>query len=147
MSARAFRLAGVLRVRHVQEELARAALAAGNRVVREAETVRDESAERYRTAPLTDGAVGAEQFLRERAGAELAAGSLVAAEATLHLARADVTRAFELWRVAAQRVEALQRLEQRQTAELIAADARKDAATVDELVTTRFVAEAGRVQP
>jgi flagellar export protein FliJ len=67
---------------------------------------------------------------------------LVDAETRLQQARDEATKTLALWQTAAQRVEALERLEQRQLHERTADEARRESVAVDELVTARFVAES-----
>jgi flagellar FliJ protein len=138
----AFRLATVLRVRRVQEEQARAELLRGNRAAREAHRAWERSTEHYRNVPVSTGPVAAATFRREIAAADMAAATLATSAARLTSARAEAESAFGVWRQAAQRVEALERLEQRRRDEELAAESRRETAAVDELVTARFTAAA-----
>jgi len=140
MSKRSFRLETVLRVRRAQEESARADLARGNRQVHAATSGRDQAAQRYREVPVSSGAVAASVFHREAASADLAAATLLDAHARLSLAEAEAAVALRQWREAAQRVEALERLELRRLEELRVEDARQESASVDDLVTARYIA-------
>jgi flagellar FliJ protein len=143
MSRRAFRLETVLRVRKAQEESARADLSRENRQVHDAATGRDRTEQRYRAVPRSSGPVSSSVFQREVATADLAAASLVEANVRLSLAEAKAAVALRQWRAAAQRVEALERLEQRRLEELRLEDNRRETAATDELVTARYIA-AGR---
>jgi flagellar export protein FliJ len=145
MSKRSFRLETVLRVRRAQEESARADLARENRQVHAATSGRDRAAQRYREVPVSSGAVAASVFQREAASADLAAATLLDAHSRLSLAEAEAAVALRQWREAAQRVEALERLELRRLEELRAEDARQESASVDDLVTARYIA-ADRAQ-
>jgi len=140
MSKRSFRLDTVLRVRKAQEETARAELARENREVRAAATERDNAAQRYREVPVSSGAVAASVFQREAATADLAAATLLDARSHLSLAEAEAAVALRQWREAAQRVEALERLELRRREEARAEEARQESSAVDDLVTARYIA-------
>ncbi len=140
-----FRLQTVLRVRRAQEETARAELARENRQVQAATTGRDHAAQRYREVPVSSGAVAASVFQREAATADLAAATLLDAHVRLSLAEAQAAVALRQWREAAQRVEALERLELRRLEEVRTEEARQESASVDDLVTARYIA-AGREQ-
>jgi flagellar export protein FliJ len=146
VSKRTFRLETVLRVRRAQEESAKADLARENRQVHEASAGRDQAAQRYREVPVSSGAVAASVFQREAASADLAAATLLDAHVRLSLAEAQAAVALRQWREAAQRVEALERLELRRLEEARADEARHETASVDDLVTARYIA-AGRAQP
>jgi flagellar protein FliJ len=145
VSKRSFRLDTVLRVRKAQEETARAELARENGEVRQAMTERDRAAQRYREVPVSSGPVPASVFGREAAAADLAAATLLEARSHLSLAEAQAAVALRQWREAAQRVEALERLELRRLEEARADEARRESAAVDDLVTARYIA-AGREQ-
>jgi flagellar export protein FliJ len=140
MSRRTFRLDTVLRVRKAQEESARADLSRENRQVLEATAGRDRTQKRYREVPASSGPVSVSVFRREAANADLAAASLVDANVRLSLAEATAAVALRQWREAAQRVEALERLERRRLEELRLEDNRSETAATDELVTARYIA-------
>jgi flagellar export protein FliJ len=140
VSKRSFRLETVLRVRKAQEETARAELARENGEVRAATAEVDDAAQRYRQVPVSSGAVAASVFQREAATADLAAASLLDARSHLSLAEAEAAVALRRWREAAQRVEALERLELRRLEEARVEEARHESAAVDDLVTARYIA-------
>jgi flagellar protein FliJ len=140
VSRRAFRLETVLRVRKAQEEAARADLSRENRQVHDAAAGRDRTERRYREVPRSEGPVPASVFQREAATADLVAASLVEANVRLSLAEAKAAVALRQWREAAQRVEALERLEQRRLEELRLDENRRETAATDELVTARYIA-------
>ncbi len=108
---------------------------------------RDQSAQRYREVPVSSGPVSATVFHRESASADLAAASLVEATTQLSLAEAQAAVALRRWREAAQRVEALERLQERKLEELRAEDARHEATEVDGIVTARFIAGEQEFSP
>jgi hypothetical protein len=70
---------------------------------------------------------------------------LLDAHVRLSLAEAQAAVALRQWREAAQRVEALERLELRRLEEARADEARRETASVDDLVTARYIA-AGQEQ-
>jgi flagellar export protein FliJ len=140
MSRGGFRLAAVLRIRRVQEELARAELTTSNGRVRRALVTHDRVAERYRGVPLSSGRIPASAFLREEAAATMTAATLHHAAGRLTAARTDADAARGRWQEAARRVEALERLETRVNEEARAEELRREGSAVDEMVTARFVA-------
>jgi flagellar export protein FliJ len=140
MSSRRFRLASVLGVRRAQEESARLDLWRGNRRVQEATADRERSEFRYRTVPVSEGAIPASVFLREQVTAEMAAATLAEAVHQLSRARSDAALAQQRWSQAARRVEALERLARRRHDEVMADEARAESASVDDLVTARWIA-------
>jgi flagellar protein FliJ len=140
MSSRRFRLASVLRVRKAQEESARLALLRGNRRLQQAATDRDRSEFRYRTVPVSEGAVPVSVFRREQVTADMAAASMAKAVHQESRARSDAALAQQRWSQAARRVEALERLARRRHDEVLADEARAESASVDDLVTARWIA-------
>lgn len=142
MTTRPFRLATVLRVRRAQEKSARVDLLWGNRRLQEASGSRDRSALHYRTMPASPGPVPTSVFLREQAASDMAAATLTEANSRLARARAEASAAHSRWSLSARRVEALERLELRRRDEASADEARAEAATVDDLITARWIAAA-----
>jgi flagellar FliJ protein len=138
-----FRLATVLRVRRAQEESARARLLRGNRRVQQAAESHDRSVLHYRMVPQSNGAVAATVFRRERAASDLAAATLAHAGTQLTSAQSQAAVARGQWQEAAQRVEALERLERRVQEDARVDAARTEANAVDELVTSRFIRTNG----
>jgi len=139
MTATRFRLEAVLRIRRVYEESARQQLFADNQRARAADAERERRAARYRSVPRSDAPVSPLAFRRERAVAELAAEALHAAETELASAIAQMALSRARWSDAAMRVEALERLERRHAEELHLDELRHELATVDDLVTARWV--------
>lgn len=135
-----FRLEVVLRARRAQEELARQELARANRRVREAQDRAAAEDQRYRSLGAPTGIVEMVEDRRERVWRELAAGT--ADEARRASEDEAVAAAVQqaVWREAAQRVAALERLDQRRRQEHALELARAEAAEVDDLVTSRFEA-------
>jgi flagellar export protein FliJ len=140
MSRRTFRLEAVLRVRRAQEETARAVLSRENARLVQAKAQRERCARRYRELPVSAGAVSESVFRREAATSDLAAATLLEANDALSLAEAEAAVALRAWRDAAQRVQALERLEARRLEEVLAEEARHETMTTDELVTSRYIA-------
>jgi flagellar FliJ protein len=133
-----FRLDAVLRARRAQEDVARQELVRANLALRRARE--RTAAERQRLANLgvPTGVVDLVQDRQERTWRSLAAATAHAARRSEEdLAVAAAVRQA-VWREAAQRVAALERLDERRRAEHAGAVARAEAAEVDDLVTSRF---------
>lgn len=139
MSRHRFRLEGVLRIRRAQEETARQHLAMANLRLRTAIGERERRAARYRTVPVSTGPVTLTVFARERAIGEMAAASLSQSDATVAGARVETNACQRQWSQAATRVEALERLRRRRLDEERADEALAEIATIDDLVTARWV--------
>lgn len=140
MSRFQFRLQAVLRIRRAQEDAARQTLLKDNQVLAAARTESEQRAWAYRGLAESRGPVSRTAFLRETALAELGAACLGEAQATLVSAQQQVGRSHREWSYAAMRVEALVRLERRRAQEHREISARREAATVDDLVTARWIA-------
>ena len=119
VSKRSFRLETVLRVRKAQEESARADLSRENREVHERRRPSVTSAaQRYRRVPVSSGPSPPSVFQRESGDGRPRRGQPASRRASqLSLAEAQAAVALRHWREAAQRVEALERLEQRRLEE------------------------------
>lgn len=146
-----FRLEQVLRVRRAEEEVARQALQMANRRVQSAEATRRLHAERYARRGHAVGPMPLDAFHQERSSSTLAAEALASAAARLDEARTDAAAHRERWVLAAQRVQALERLDERRRQEHAAEENVQEIATVDDLVAARWVSplelakqEAGR---
>lgn len=133
-----FRLEAVLRARRAQEDVARQELARANHRLREAVAAADAERARYAAMGKPTGVVDMVQDAQDRVWRELAAGTLHAVQCH----REDLAVAAAVhqaaWREAAQRVAALERLDERRRAEHELAVSRAEAAAVDDLVTSRF---------
>ena len=141
-----FRLESVLRVRRLQEDVARGALAEATAAVTVAETnVTSALAwlERLRTQPVPSGPGAWESHRRVQLAA---ADELAARGAELDLALAERRARQAALAEARTRVRALERLDERRRAEHELEAARQDERVVDDLVTARFraAAAAGR---
>jgi flagellar FliJ protein len=119
---RGFRLASVLRVRRVQEEVARAEVLKANRGVGEAWTDVERRAAylEARQGPITSGDSAA--FIGALTAGIARAQDLSAARAAHQLAQQAAAERAAAWSETAQRVKALESLEERHRAEVRAAD-------------------------
>jgi flagellar export protein FliJ len=136
-----FRLATVLRVRRVEEERVRGALALANAARRRAETELSHAEERLAATPEPAGVVSLAAYRAWRATGELRAEGW-------HVASERVSRAAEVaeerrqaWAKAAVRVAALERLEERRRDAWRQELSRAEVREVDDLVTSRFQPE------
>lgn len=135
-----FRLAGVLRLRRVEEEQARLRLAEANLRLTSLLLDRDREAARYAEVARRLHAVALDDLLAERHDAELAVARLARADQLVAEAAAEAAVAQVAWVGAHRRVVALERLEERRRDEHGAAMQREEIALVDDLVNARFVA-------
>ncbi|HEV7823457.1 MAG TPA: flagellar export protein FliJ [Mycobacteriales bacterium] len=120
---RGFRLASVLRVRRVQEEVARAEVAKANRTVGEAWTDVERRAaylDSRRHRGFTTGTSAA--FIGSLTAGIARAQDLSAARAAHQLAQQSAAERAAAWSETAQRVKALESLEERHRTEVRAAD-------------------------
>jgi flagellar FliJ protein len=119
---RGFRLASVLRVRRVQEEVARADVALSNREVGRAWTDVERRAA-YLEARRGEFATGTSAaFIGSLTAGIARAQDLSAARAAHQLAQQTAADRAAAWSETAQRVKALESLEERHKAEVRAAD-------------------------
>ena len=131
-----FRMHKVLRVRRLQEDAARAALAGARRVEQESQLALSESQEHYGalSVPAAESAV-AFLGLRERA-AHRATGVRLA-EGQRQVAAEQTAAAVATWHERNRRVDALERLDGRRRDEYDIERRRAEDATVDEIVVSR----------
>lgn len=140
--AKAFRLATVLRVRRLQEDLARQGLAVANRFLVAAEVDRNRRVEHYRSLSTpSNGLRMFEEFLREQQAMMLAADSVGYGENKLAEAKIHAARWREQYLVARKRVKVLEKLEHRRRLEENYEEARRETKLVDDVVTTRWAGE------
>lgn len=138
MKRNRFRLATVLRVRHVQEtvELGRLALARAD--ARRASDVADASLGRYRMrADEQPVARDTAAFLADRLHCERLAESVVVARVGMDTARGVVAERHSDWSIAAQRVSALGRLRDKHDEAFAAATLLEEVVDADERTTAR----------
>ncbi len=133
-----FRLASVLQLRRAEEQSARGALRAANDELRRRIATRDERAAHYRVVAATPPAASAEGLLAQHQLGELAAAAVLSARRRVTAAAADAALAQVAWSNASRRVKVLERLDERRRAEHAAAEARAEAAEIDDLVTSRY---------
>jgi flagellar export protein FliJ len=132
-----FRLDTVLRVRRVEEDRAIAALAAARRKLDAAEATLQDTLDRYSTVPEPSGPMSVIELLRARAHQELVAASVVHAGAERLRAEAVVELQRKEWSAAAQRVAALERLDERRREEHAVEAQRQETIEVDDMVVGR----------
>ncbi|HET9444506.1 MAG TPA: hypothetical protein VFO65_14350 [Acidimicrobiales bacterium] len=133
-----FRLAGVLRVRGIQEDLARAAVAEAHHDHAAAEARLAAEIDRYRAlVPAPGPAAPVAAFLAGRSWAELAGGTVVGARTDRALAADRLAARRDDWQQAAMRVDALERLEDRHAGEHAVEARRAEELEVGDLVTGR----------
>ena len=133
-----FQLEPVLRVRTVQEDLARAALAQANHRVVNADAILAARASRYSSMAMASGMRSTTEFLSNRFVHEMAARSVRDAEAARRQAEQEAAERREAWSQAAKEVSVLERLDERRRAEHALESARQADAEVDDIVVSRF---------
>ena len=132
-----FRLDTVLRVRRVEEDRAIAALADARRKLEAAEQALQDTLDRYSTVPAASGPMTVIDLLRARAHQELVAASVVHAGTERLRAEAVVDVQRDAWSAAAQRVAALERLDERRREEHALEAQRQETIEVDDMVVAR----------
>ncbi len=138
MKRYAFRLGPVLRLRRAEQDRARAALLAAVAALNAEQSELDERrAACEQRPPLAAGATTA-QFLQEQGVRASLARAVGEQERRLHAVDAAREAARSDWSRTAERVGALERLEDRQRAEHRAAELREDDRVTDELVVSRY---------
>lgn len=133
-----FRLEPVLRVRRIEQDAARAAMAAADRDVDAADAALAASIDRYESLPVAEGGRPAAAWLTQRTLAGHTAASVVADGIGREVAAARLAGQRDAVRAARRRVAALERLDERRRGEHDVAARREEDLEVDELVTTRF---------
>lgn len=132
-----FRMAKVLRVRRLQEDAARAGVAVARSAEREAETAVAASQEHYRGLAADVANASAMDFLSQRDQVAFRATGVRLAEGRLSTATDATAQAVAGWRVTHQRVEALERLDERRREDHGVELRRFEDAAVDEIVVSR----------
>lgn len=132
-----FRLEHVLRVRRLQEDMARAALMTAHHDARAAADVLNARVEDYTSAPRPSGAQTYDDFNRTQSHLDNAAGAIDAARAVYSRALDVVDARQHAWAAARQRVAALERLEARRRDEHAIELRRAEDRLVDDLVVAR----------
>lgn len=134
---RRFPLAGVLRVRRVQEDLARAEVAQAQAKARVAERDADAAAGRLAGSELPERSVALAFVAASTARTSLAMEAS-AARITVTLAHDEVGVQLAEWRERAMRVDGLETLEQRHHAEVQRADLAAEQHVADDLSGTAW---------
>jgi flagellar FliJ protein len=137
-----FRLATVLRLRHMEEEQAREALAAANRRLTDLVRARDLEIARYEALRGRELATTFDGLRTEQQQAELAAAVVASARRAVGLAATDAALAQIAWTSARRRVRVLERLDDKRRSEHAEAELHAEVAEMDDLVTARFVRDA-----
>ncbi len=145
MMAKPFRLATVLRVRRLQEDMARQGLAFANMTLAAAAADRDRRVDHFRSLGSTAGLQSFHEFLQEEqtklfAVESVSFGNTKVNEAELHAAE---------WRqqylAARKKVRSLERLEVRKRREQDVIEDRRATRAIDDLVTTRWAGQMAGV--
>jgi hypothetical protein len=132
-----FPLEHALRVRRVQEQLAKADLLGANRRLAEAERTVADQLDRYRSAPEPAAGVPTAAFLTDRARRRAAAATVMAAGIQRQAAAEAAAARMAAWSAAARAVSALERLDGRRRREHAVLAAREDERLVDDVVVSR----------
>lgn len=132
-----FALEPVLRVRRIQEEVARAGFVAANHGLAGAELLLEGSLERYATIPQQPGPRPAATWLVDRGGLDRTAASVLAAGTAREVARLRVEDERRALQAARMRVTGLDRLEGRHREEHAVAVRRDEDAEADEQIMAR----------
>jgi len=131
-----------MRVRKTQEGMAKAGLQQANLAAAAASAAADRSLEHYEEVTQAPG----HDFMAQAERARLAAQAAIEARESLAAARAAAAAALDDYLVANQAVSVLGRLDDRRREEHAQAVQREEAATVDELVTSRHVRRQDRLE-
>lgn len=132
-----FRLEQVLRVRRLQEDMARAELMHAHREARAAADLVNGRIAEYTGAPRPDGEQPLDEFNRVQFHLDTAARAITVARASYRRALEVVDDRRSNWAAARQRVAALERLEARRREEYAVEARRADDRLVDDLVVAR----------
>lgn len=132
-----FRLDPVLRVRRLQEDLARGELLRANRDLAVATSELAGRNDSYEQVPRPAGLQSAETFHRTWFRLDAAARAVRAAEAARQARQEEADLRREEWAAASQRVSALERLEERARDEWAVEIRRAEDRLVDDLVVSR----------
>ena len=132
-----FRLEQVLRVRRLQEDIARGALMHANLQARQAADVVNARVEDYTTAARPGGAQSYDTFNQMQSRLDNAAGAITIARAGYQQALVVVDERRAEWAAARQRVAALERLEERRRDEHAIEVRRAEDRLDDDLVVAR----------
>ena len=132
-----FRAEKVLRVRRLQEDIARAGVAAARQEENAARAAVAASQERYAQLLLTGEAQSISAFLASREQAVQRAAAVTTAQAHQRAAEHTTAAAVATWHGAHREVDGLERLDGRRRDEYAVEARRAEDATVDEIVVAR----------
>jgi flagellar export protein FliJ len=136
-----FRLQSVLRVRRIQEDMARSELLYANAAARQTERVVDARVVRYRDMDRPAGLQQEPEFALTWFTLDAAAGAVDVARVLQVEALATVAERRAEWSEASMRVAALERLEERQRALHTIEIKRDEDRVTDDLVVSRYARE------
>lgn len=139
-----FALEGVLRVRRIEQDHARLAVADAMRQVAVASAALDERLDHYDDLPAAAGAQTVGQFMADRLRRDLAAASVVQAGVARLVAVAVEDERRTFLHEAHTRVAALERLDDRRRDEHAVEAGREEAKIVDDIVTGRYARAGAR---
>ncbi len=137
MKRYAFRMAKVLRVRELQEELARAGVATARAHEQRAQAAFDASVEHYSSLAGALAPQSAASFLGLRYQASFRASAVGVAKGNRRVAADATASAVATWHDSNRRVDALERLDERRREEYGVELRRYEDAAVDEIVVAR----------
>jgi flagellar export protein FliJ len=132
-----FRMAKVLRVRRMQEDAARAAVAQARLVEKAAAEKLAASQEHYAALVTVQPGASTLEFMALRDRGEFRASAVSIADMRRQFAADQALGAVDQWHAAHRRVDALERLDERRRDEYAIEEQRDQDATVDEIVTSR----------
>jgi len=133
-----FPLEAVLRARRAQEDVARQNLVGANHRVRQAQENLSRQQARYLAVADPVGVVDAVTAVQDHAGRQVLAGVVDEAKRGYEDRSVEAAVLQAAWREAAQRVAALERLDERRRADHSLLALRAELVEVDDLVTSRF---------
>jgi len=136
-----FRLHTVLRLRRAEEEQAREVLATANRLLRERVQARNSEIARYVALTGRAHATTVDGLRSETLEAGLLASVVTEAKKATTVAAADAAFAHVNWAGTMRRVKVLERLDDRRRVEHAEDEQRSEIATIDDIVTARFVSD------
>ena len=134
-----FSLQSALRARRAQEDIARQRLATSNHRLQAAEAVYRQTLDEYRGAGVLAGIVAHEVFLDDTARRDRSAQAV---ERARQVVKVEAAMYFSAWVDSAKRVRSLDRLDERRRAEWRLEDLRDEAATIDDVVASRWTVKA-----
>ena len=137
MKRYSFRMSKVLRVRQIQEEAARAGVAAAQSAQQRAQLALEASQEHYAGLAVAPGAQTAAAFLGIREQASHRATAVQLAAGNRNVAVDATVAAIATWHDSNRRVDALERLDERRREEYGIEARRVEDAAADEVVVAR----------